>query len=148
MPTSQGAHFFVWDPREKKIIFDRKFPGNTAIQAIAAVNHHAYFVRGGLLMDYDSASRTLKPIYRFAGAGNVPPESLRAAKDGTLYGIVGGELVHIDPTIHNVRFFEVTKGHATHGLAIANDGAVYFGSGVDVWVYRPAAQREQPTAMK
>src|SRR6185312_14685384 len=109
----------------------------SAFGAIAAVHGHAYFVVRDELMDYDSATHTLKLDYHFDRPGSVPPESLKAAKDGTLYGIFGGELGHFDPSAGKVELFPDTAGHATSGLTIGADGTVYFGSNTDVWIYHP-----------
>ena len=135
--VASGTHFFVWDPQLHKIVFDHVFPDDSGFGAIAAVHGHAYFVRGAEFMDYDSATRTLKSDHHFDRPSSVPAESLKAAKDGTLYGIFGGELGHFDPSAHKIEFFPDTAGHATSGLTIGADGTVYFGSNTDVWIYRP-----------
>ncbi|MES2221070.1 MAG: hypothetical protein V4587_08905 [Acidobacteriota bacterium] len=135
--VASGTHFFVWDPQLRKIIFDHVFPDDGSFGAIAAVHGHAYFVRGEEVMDYDSAARTLKSDYHFDRPRSVPAESLKAVKDGTLYGIFGGELGHFDPSMRKVELFPDTAGHATSGLTIGADGTVYFGSNTDVWIYHP-----------
>ncbi len=136
-PVARKAHFFVWDPQLRKIVFDHTFSDSGGIGAIAAVRGHAYFVRGDQLMDYDSATRTLKPDYHFDRPRPVPSESLKAAQDGTLFGILGDELARFDPSTGKMEFFPETAGHATSGLAIGADGTVYFGSNTDMWIYRP-----------
>jgi outer membrane protein assembly factor BamB len=136
-PIATGVHFFVWDPQLQKIVFDHVFPNGSNFGAIAAVRGHAYFVMRDELIDYDSAAHTLKSDYHFDRRRTIPPESLKAAKDGTLYGIFGNELGHFDPSAGKVEFFSDTAGHATSGLAIAADGTVYFGSGTNVWIYHP-----------
>jgi streptogramin lyase len=136
-PVARQAHFFVWDPQTQKIIFDRAFPTTTGLGAIAVVRKHAYFVTGDQLMDYDSKERTLKAIYHFDPPRQVPLESLKAAQDGTLWGILGDELAHIDPAAQKVEFFPETKGRATSGLAIGADGTIYFGSDTNIWIYHP-----------
>ena len=132
-----GVHFFVWDPQLQKIVFDHVFPDGSGFGAIAAVRGHAYFVVHDELMDYDFAAHALKSEYHFDRPRTVPPESLKAAKDGTLYGIFGDELGHFDPSAGKVELFPDTAGHATSGLTIGADGTVYFGSGTDVWIYHP-----------
>lgn len=136
-PVARQAHFFVWDPQLQKIVFNHTFPDGRGLGAIAAVHGHAYFVRGDQLMDYDSVHRTLKSLYHFERRRTVPLESLKAAQDGTLWGILGGELAHIDPSARKVQFFSATAGRATSGLAIGADGAIDFGSDTDVWIYHP-----------
>lgn len=136
-PVETEAHFFVWDPAQHKVVFDRALPASEAIHAIAAVNGHAYFVAGDRLMDYNRAARTLSIAYRFKKSRTVPLESLQAARDGSLWGILGDELAHISPGAHKVTFFPETDGHATSGLTIGRDGTVYFGSHTDVWIYHP-----------
>lgn len=136
-PIASGVHFFVWDPGTRKIIFDHTFLDDSAIGSIAAVNGHAYFVVRDQLMDYNRTTNTLMPIYTFDKVRRVPLESLQAAKDGTLWGILGSELAHIDPAARKVKFFPETAGHATSGLAIGADGTIYFGSHTDVWVHHP-----------
>lgn len=136
-PVARQAHFFVWDPQLQKIVFNHTFADGGGVGAIAAVHGHAYFVRDDQLMDYDSVHRTLKSLYHFDRRRTVPLESLKAAKDGTLWGILGGELAQIDPSARKVRFFSATVGRATRGLAIGADGAIYFGSDTDVWIYHP-----------
>ncbi len=88
-------------------------------------------------MDYDSEARILKTIYHFDQPRSVPLESLKAAKDGTLWGVLGGELAHIDPSTSKVEFFPATAGRASGGLAIGSDGNIYFGSDTDIWIYHP-----------
>lgn len=136
-PVARQAHFFVWDPQLQKIVFDHAFSDGRGVGAIAAVRGHAYFVKDEQLMDYDSAARTLKAVYHFDRPRTVPLESLKAAQDGTLWGILGGELAHIDPSSRKVQFFAETARRATSGLAIGADGAIYFGSDTDVWIYHP-----------
>lgn len=137
-PAATAAHFFVWDPATHRVIFDRELPGRRGFGAIAAVGGHAYFVAGEKLMDYDSAAKKLEPIYTFAKPRPVPLESLQAARDGTLWGILGGELSHIQPSERKVTFYPETASHATSGLTIGVDGAIYFGSRTDVWIYHPS----------
>lgn len=137
MPVAKKSHFFVWNPAKKKIIFDQPLPTKEGLGGIAAVRGHAYFVMGSQLMDYDSSHHTLKAIYRFDRPRPVPLEGLKAAKDGTLWGILGHELVHIDPMARKVEFFPQTAGKATSGLTIGADGAIYFGSHADMWIYHP-----------
>lgn len=136
-PTETQSHFFVWDPKLKKIIFDHKFATPDDLSAIAAVKGHAYFVIDNKLMDYDSTERTLKTMIRFDQNRTVPGESLKATQSGILWGILGDELARIDPTKQKVRFFPKTKGRATSGLAIASDGTIYFGSDSGIWCYQP-----------
>ncbi|MEO6829630.1 MAG: hypothetical protein ABI164_07445 [Acidobacteriaceae bacterium] len=136
-PIASGAHFFVWDPDTHKIVFDHTFPDDSGIGAIAAVNGHAYFVARDKLMDYNRATSTLTSIYTFDKVRGVPNQSLQVAKDGTLWGILGRELAHIDPSSRKVEFFPETAGHATSGLTIGADGTIYFGSHTDVWIYHP-----------
>jgi hypothetical protein len=138
-PIAHRAHFFVWNPQLRKIVFDHIFPDGKGVGAITAVQGHAYFVRNSDLMDYNAATRTLKPICHFARPRPVPLESLKAAKDGTLWGILGQELAHIDPSSRKVQFFPETAGRATSGLTIGADGTIYFGCDSDVWIYHPKA---------
>lgn len=133
--VEKRSHFFVWDPQKKKIIFDHAFQTSAGFGAIAAARKHAYFITGNQLMDYDSTKQTLAAIYHFDRPRHVPLESLKAAQDGTLWGILGDELAHIDPSARNVKFFPETAGKATSGLAIGADGTIYFGSDTDVWSY-------------
>lgn len=135
--VEKRSHFFVWDPQKKKIIFDHAFQTSAGFGAIAAARKHAYFITGNQLMDYDSTKQTLAAIYHFDRPRHVPLESLKAAQDGTLWGILGDELAHIDPSARNVKFFPETAGKATSGLAIGADGTIYFGSDTDVWSYHP-----------
>lgn len=136
-PVAARSHFFVWDPALHKIIFDSALPTNHGLGGIAVSRGHAYFVVGDQLMSYDAHTRTLKPIYRFHRPRPVPLESLRAAHDGTLWGILGRELAHIDAAKRTVRFFPATAGKASSGLAISPSGTIYFGVGTQVWVHRP-----------
>jgi hypothetical protein len=136
-PETTGVHFFVWEPASHRMVFDQTFAGAKGFSSIAAVNGHAYFVMQRQLMDYNGQSGLLQCIYRFSKDRNTPLESLQAAADGTLWGILGHELAHIDPSRRSVAFFPETDGHATSGLTIAADGTVYFGSGTDVWFLRP-----------
>jgi outer membrane protein assembly factor BamB len=135
--VEKQAHFFVWDPQTQKIIFDHPFPTTAGFGAIAVVKKHAYFVTGDQLMDYDSTQGTLRAIYHSDRPRHVPLESLKAAQDGTLWGILGDELAHIDPAAQKVEFFPETIGRVTSGLAIGADGTIYFGSDTDVWSYHP-----------
>lgn len=136
-PTAARSHFLVWDPQTHKTIFNRRLDTNHGLGSIAAAHGHAYFVLGDQLMDYDSGTRTLVPIYHFDAPQSVPLESLQAAQDGTLWGILNHQLAHIWPARHKVDFFPATKGHATEGLTIGPDGTIYFGSRTQVWMYRP-----------
>ncbi|MGH9407107.1 MAG: hypothetical protein ACRD3D_14890 [Terriglobia bacterium] len=136
-PVAHRAHFFVWDPARHTIVFNQALPTPGGIRALAAANGHAYFVINGQLMDYDRTTRTLAPIYKFEKDRPVPLESLQAAHDGTIWGILGGELAHIDPSARKVKFFFNTAGRATTGLTIGGDGTIYFGCRTDVWIYHP-----------
>jgi len=132
-----NSHFFVWNPQNRKIVFDQVLKIRHELGAIAAVNGHAYFVVDDQLMDYDSEARTLTVIYHFARSQSVPLESLQAAKDGTLWGILNGELAHIFPARREVHFFPETAGKLTSGLTIGADGAIYLGSRTQVWIHHP-----------
>ena len=134
---ARQSHFFVWDPQTQNIVFDRSFPTTAGFGAIAVVRKHAYFVTGDQLMDYNATDHTLKAIYHFAEPRRVPLESLKAAKDGTLWAILGDELAHLDPSARKVEFFPETKGRASSGLAIGADGTIYFGSDTNIWIYHP-----------
>jgi streptogramin lyase len=136
-PLARESHFFVWDPVENKIIFDQPLDTTDSLGSIAAARGHAYFVLKDKLMDYDSSRRTLKAIYSFALPRPVPLEGLKAAKDGTIWGLLDHELAHIDPAKRKVDFFPQTAGKAINGLTIGANGAVYFGSHSDVWIYHP-----------
>lgn len=136
-PIASGVHFFVWNPQQHKIVFDHVFPTDRKFDAITAVGGHAYFVEGNELMDYDSATHTLKPAYHFDHARPVPPEALKATKSGMIYGIFGDTLGSFNPASGVFHLFPETAGHATRGLAIGVDGTVYFGSDSDVWAYHP-----------
>ncbi len=136
-PVETQSHFFVWDPKLKKIIFDHKFATPNELGAIAAVKGHAYFVIDNKLMVYNSTEHTLKTIYHFKENRTVPGESLKATQSGILWGILGDELARIDPEKQKVQFFPETKGRATSGLAIGSDGTVYFGSDSNIWSYHP-----------
>jgi hypothetical protein len=59
-----------------------------------------------------------------------------------LYAVLHGELLQIHPTVPSVQFFETTKGKAIRGLTIGEDGVVYFGAGVDMWVYHPQTPKK------
>lgn len=135
--VATNSHFFVWDSGAGKIVFDQSLGNAHGLGAIAAVNGHAYFVADDQLMDYDSHTRNLTPIYHFDNPRSVPLESLQAVKDGTLWGILGGELAHIFPARREVHFFPQTAGKATSGLTIGADGTIYFGSRTQVWVHHP-----------
>ncbi|MCL5005705.1 MAG: hypothetical protein M1404_04155 [Acidobacteria bacterium] len=135
--VERQAHFFVWDPQTQKIVFDHAFATSAGFGAIAVVHKHAYFVTGNRLMDYNSSRRTLRAINHFDRPRHVPLESLKAAKDGTLWGILGNELAHINPSARKVKFFPETMGGATSGLAIGADGTIYFGSDTDIWIHHP-----------
>ncbi|MEO6829439.1 MAG: hypothetical protein ABI164_06480, partial [Acidobacteriaceae bacterium] len=136
-PIAHDTHFFVWNPQLKKIVFDHTFADTDAIAAIAATHGHAYFVHGSQLMDYDSATQTLKSVYHFDRPQSVPSESLKAAKDGALWGIFDSELARFDPTTGKMQFFPETAEHATRGLAIGADGTIYFASDANMWIYHP-----------
>lgn len=135
--VATGSHFFVWDPVNHKIVFDHTFSTNRNFGSIAAADGHAYFVVGNKLMDYNRETNSLSTSYTFSKARWTPLESLQAAKDGTLWGILGGELAHINPSKHQVKFFDQTAGQGTFGLTIGADGTIYFGSKTDVWIYHP-----------
>jgi len=135
--VATNSHFFVWNPSTRKIVFDQALKTGHDLGAIAAVNGHAYFVIDDRLMDYDSQARTLTAIYHFDSRKSVPLESLQAAKDGTLWGILDGELAHISPARRAVHFFPETVGKATSGLTIGADGTIYFGSRTQVGIYHP-----------
>jgi streptogramin lyase len=143
-PSATGTHFFVWDPAQRKIVFDHVFMDGHAITAIAAVRGHAYFALGDQMWDYDRDAGTLKVLATLGGHDSVPLESLQAAADGTLWMIAGHELARVDPATREVMFFPETADKATSGLTIGPDGAVYFGSHTDVWIYHP--KRPSPPA--
>ncbi|HEY0307545.1 MAG TPA: hypothetical protein VGB94_05250, partial [Acidobacteriaceae bacterium] len=136
-PVAEGVHFFVWDPQSRKLVFDQILPGAGSFRSIAAVRGHAYFVTGGQMMDYDSTTRVLSPVPHLDGLGAVPPESLKAAKDGTLFGIFGKQLGRFDPKTRHLQLFPETAGYATSGLTLGTDGTVYFGSYTDMGIYHP-----------
>ena len=136
-PVATSSHFFVWNPKTRKTVFDQVLKTRHALGGIAAVNGHAYFVLGDQLMDYNSQAVSLTAIYQFDSPQSVPMESLQAAKDGTLWGILSGELAHIFPATHQVHFFPETAGKASSGLTIGADGTIYFGSRTEVWIHHP-----------
>jgi streptogramin lyase len=136
-PEATQAHFIVWDPVAQKVVFNHPLDDKKGIAAIATVNGHAYFVDHKELMDYDREHHTLSSAYSFTEDRAVPLESLQAAQDGTLWGILGRQLARIDPAGKEVTFFPETVGRATSGLTIGSDGTVYFGHGTDIWTYHP-----------
>lgn len=138
-PKASHVHFFVWDPQQHRIVFDRTFPKDDGFNSIAVVHGHAYFVAGDTIMDYDANHSTLSPLLHLDPTKAVPPESLKAAADGTIFGIFGDELGRLIPAKHALHLFSETAGHATSGLAIGTDGAVYFGSYADLGIYHPAS---------
>jgi len=135
--TALPVHFFVWDPGSHRIIFDRALPSDGGFDAIAAVNGHAYFVSGGTVMDYDSARGTLSALLRLDRRLTVPPESLKAAQDGTIFGIFGDQLGRIQPLTRRLQLYPETASRATSGLAIGIDGAIYFGSYANLGIFHP-----------
>lgn len=136
-PQATGVHFVVWDPQEKKIVFDRMFPDAALFHAIAAVNGHAYFVTQGHLWDYDRAKNSLSIAFDIEGTPGIPLESLQAAQDGTLWAIFAKSLSHLMPAEKQYKIIEGTAGNATSGLTIGRDGTIFFGNGTDVWMYHP-----------
>lgn len=137
VPTAAQVHFFVWDPASRHIVFDHGLPKEDGFSSIATVNGHAYFVSGGTVMDYDSARHTLSSLLKLDHPTTVPPESLKAAKDGTIFGIFGDQLGRFQPAAHGLELYPDTAGRATSGLAIGVDGSIYFGSYTDVGIYQP-----------
>lgn len=136
-PTATGVHFLAWNPATKKIVFDHVFPDAGIFEAIAAVGGHAYFITMGHLWDYDRASDTLTAVLDFKGNPRVPLESLQAAADGTLWAILDKSLVHLMPKEKKYEVIADTEGHASSGLTIGKDGTIFFGSTLDMWMYRP-----------
>lgn len=136
-PEAQYAHLFIWDPTSHTILWNHTFSGGQGISALAAANGHVYYVRNDDLMDLDVQARTLKKAYHFNHATFVPSESLKAAKDGTIFGIFGDELGRYDPSTGTMQLFPETLGHASSGLTIDRDGTVYFGNHTSMWIYRP-----------
>lgn len=137
VPSSAQVHFFVWDPSSHRIVFNQALPGDGGFNAIATVNGHAYFVSGSAVMDYDSARGTLSTLLRLKRPVIVPPESLKAAQDGTIFGIFGDQLGRLQPAARKLQLFPETARRATSGLAIGLDGTIYFGSYTDLGVYHP-----------
>jgi streptogramin lyase len=131
------AHFFVWDPQTRSTVWDYTFPDGRGVAALTATNGHVYFVRGSELMDFDVDARTLKAAHQFAHPRPAPSESLKAAKDGTIFGIFGDELGRYDPSTGTMQLFPETLGHVSSGLAIGVDGTVYFGNHTSMWMYKP-----------
>jgi streptogramin lyase len=146
VPTATQVHFFVWNPATRRIVFDQTLAKDGAFDSIATVNGHAYFVSGSAVMDYDSGQRKLSTLLRFKHPIAVPPESLKAAKDGTIFGIFGDELGRIRPGARRLELYPKTAGRATSGLAIGLDGTVYFGSYTDLGIYHPRSA-SGPAAM-
>jgi hypothetical protein len=137
VPTAAQVHFFVWDPASRRIVFDQALPKDGDFNSIATVNGHAYFVTGSAVMDYDAARRSLTTLLRLDHLVTVQPESLKAAKDGTIFGIFGHQLGRIQPAARRLQLFPKTAGRATSGLAIGLDGTIYFGSYTDLGIYHP-----------
>jgi hypothetical protein len=137
VPTAAEVHFFVWDPASHRIVFDQVLPKDDGFHSIATVNGHAYFVTGSTVMDYDAARRSLSTLLRLDHPVTVPPESLKAAKDGTIFGIFGNQLGRIQPSVRTVQLYPETAGRATSGVAIGLDGTIYFGSSTDLGIYDP-----------
>lgn len=131
------SHFFVWNPVTRKTVFDQALATRHGLGAIATARGHAYFVLGSNLMDYDTQNRSLNSIYQLDRPRPVPLESLKSAQDGTLWGILGGELAHLNPERRTVQLFPETAGKATSGLTIGSDGTIYFGSATSVWMLQP-----------
>jgi outer membrane protein assembly factor BamB len=137
VPTATQIHFFVWDPVNRRIVFDQALPKGGGFNSIAAVDGHAYFVTGSAVMEYDATRRSLSTLLRVDHPVTIPPESLKAAKDGTIFGIFGDQLGRIEPAARRLQLYPETAGRATSGLAIGLDGAVYFGSYTDLGIYHP-----------
>jgi hypothetical protein len=137
VPTAAQVHFFVWDPASRRIVFDKALSKNGGFNSIATVNGHAYFVTGSTVMDYDAARRSLSTLLRLNHPVTVSPESLKAAKDGTIFGIFGDQLGRIQPAARKLELYPQTARRATSGLAIGLDGTIYFGSYTDLGIYHP-----------
>lgn len=137
VPTATHVHFFVWDPANRRIIFDHPLPKDGGFDSIATVNGHAYFVSGSAVMDYDATGRSLSTLLRLDHPATVPPESLKAAKDGTIFGIFGDQLGRVQPASRTLQLYPETAGRAISGLAIGLDGTIYFGSYTDLGIYHP-----------
>ena len=136
-PHAGTGHFFVWDPTAKKIVFDQPLAERESIHGLACAGGRAYFIAGKRLCEYDHAAGKLRVVREFERPVPVPNQSFKAAPDGTLWGILGRRLAHIVPQEDRVDFIPETAGHAHGGLAIGLDGAIYFGCGTEMWIYRP-----------
>lgn len=135
--TATESHFFVWDPHAGRIVFDRAFPVADTFHAIATVGGHAYFAAGSDIMDYDAARRALSTLLLSDHRLAVPPESLKAASDGTIFGIFNKQLGRITPSTRSLELYPETAGRALSGLAIGTDGTIYFGDSNDMLLFHP-----------
>ncbi|MES2390315.1 MAG: hypothetical protein V4555_01640 [Acidobacteriota bacterium] len=136
-PEATQVHFFVWDPASHAIVWDHAFPDARGINALAVSNGHVYFVRDDQLMDFNLKAHSLVAVYHFDHAASVPSESLKIARDGSIFGIFGNEVGRYSPASGSMQLFPETRGHATSGLELGTDGAVYFGNHTDMWIYMP-----------
>lgn len=136
-PTAKGSHFFVWDPQSKSIVFDHTFADDQQILSIAVVGGHAYFFKNDSIMDYDAARKTLSVLLHLGSGKAVPSESMRAARDGSVFGLFGNTVGRLYPSSHTIEYYDATKGKATQGLTIGLDGTVYFGSYTDMGMLHP-----------
>jgi hypothetical protein len=135
-PRAKVGHFFVWDPRAKKIVFDLPLGERESVHGLACAGGRTYFVAGKRFCEYDHATGKLRVVREFERSMRVPNQSFRAASDGTLWAVLNRSLVHIVPRESRVDSIPQTAGHVHGGLTIGLDGAVYFGCGTDMWAYR------------
>jgi streptogramin lyase len=135
--TATQVHFFVWDPSSRRIVFDHPLPAADAFHAIATFHGHAYFAAGNDILDYDAGRRSISTLLHTDKPMVVPPESLKAAADGTLFGIFNQQLGRITPSTHSLQLYPETAGRALSGLAIGLDGTVYFGDSNDMLLFHP-----------
>ena len=138
-PIAEEGCVFLWDCQNEAITYvDHPEPGTTSYWG--AVRAHTGLIYSTIdnrkYLAYDPVAR--KTVY----FGDLPEGTLHFPRlcdgslgpDGGIYTMIGDGIYRIDPGDHGIsligRHRAITDAHGFH---VSEDGAMYFGSGSELW---------------
>lgn len=139
LPPAEGdGKLFIWDPASQRTVWEGvPIPGELAVtDVVTAPNGHVFGVTVGKIFEFDPASRAVIRVVELANYDWDPGASVWASgelafgPDGLLYAQVYGTLYRIDPA--TLSRTTLATGRIAR-LAVANDGAIYFTRGTDLY---------------
>ena len=146
-PITERAHFFGWDVRTGEKIFDivpvMAADGINAL--ITAPDGRIYGGAGSALFVYDP---DLGEVVHVQGSLEGEIESMVVGGDGLIYARSERAIFRMKPLSEaggEVRLELLHRGGEGRGLALDDQGRVYFGDGTEVWVIENIPEHRQPS---